>query len=153
MMIIKLFRTNFPNNFVNWSLMINFDWKISSIIISSKFGRFYFAFGISTGFLHGWLILLLSLIFRDAVSTCSDASNYKFIDGWGWLGLLMVYLFTLEALLLWEVVFREVSKCWMWVSWSEIIFPWFEVYIFGLKEYSFKSVFYTKSWGNVVNFS
>jgi len=37
MMIIKLFRTNFPNNFVDWTLMINFNWKITSIIISSKF--------------------------------------------------------------------------------------------------------------------
>ena len=117
---------------VNRTFMVNFDWQISSVIISSKFSWFNFPFRIRTCLLFSGPPLLLPFIPVYCVSSSSSATENEFIYGTGRLWLLKIDSLSSGGLLLGKVFFGEVTECWMGISGSIIVLPWFKVNIFRL---------------------
>lgn len=132
MVIIQLFWCYFPNYSVHTSLMINFDGKISSIVVSSKVWNWNISLIVCACLWCSRLVLFLLFKCWWCLSSCTLMGSLIFI----WNKSILCYLMDwfnsswFIYFLFRNVFLRKITKRRMRVFWSIRCFPCLEVLIF-----------------------
>ena len=133
MMVIKILYGYFPYKFEVRALVVNSDWEVSSIVISSKLRCGNIPLFESSRF-RDWF--LEGFLFLQSWWALSAVASWSFILGkWAWHGELMPGLvFLLRDFIFREILIGKISEGTVGVFRSVVIFPWFIVFVVGSAE-------------------